>query len=134
MHADRLDSGMLCHGKHRTTAPGEPRRCGGPYPIRVHPRASACIRVEPSLLAALRAALSGNVARPLRASQNPLHLYRSPKCLAAAGTAPGRRKRPPSARRHNLLHRRTVRLTGQASNLCTGTHRPAFYRSGWSAR
>jgi hypothetical protein len=80
IHADRPESGMVVHGKSRTTAPEEPRRRGGPCPIRVHQRASACICVGSFLLAALRTALCGNATRPRRADRNPMHLYRSPKC------------------------------------------------------
>ncbi len=50
MHADGPESGILVHGQDRPTAPGEPRRCGGRCPIRVHLPASACICVKACLL------------------------------------------------------------------------------------
>jgi len=75
MHADGPEPGMLVHGRRRTSAHGEPHRCDGPCPIRVHRRASACICVE-CLLASPRAAFCRQDVRPLCVSQNPMHLYR----------------------------------------------------------
>jgi hypothetical protein len=63
MHADRPDSGMCVHSKSRPTGHDEPRRCGGPCPIRVHLRASA---VENLLLASPRAAPARRSVRSLR--------------------------------------------------------------------
>lgn len=41
MHADGHESGVIRHGRHRTTVAGDPLRCSCPCPIRVPPRASA---------------------------------------------------------------------------------------------
>jgi hypothetical protein len=50
MHADGPGASTVLHGRHRTTEPGEPRRCGRSCPIRVDQRASDCICVKPCLL------------------------------------------------------------------------------------
>jgi hypothetical protein len=74
-------AGMMLRATQPTTVPGEPRRCGGPCPIRVHPRASApdlrqklaCLLCRPPHPAAPRG------FRSARAGQNPMHLYRDRK-------------------------------------------------------
>ncbi len=50
MHADGPESGMSVHGKDRTAPQEGLRRSGGPSPICVHRRISACICVKPCLL------------------------------------------------------------------------------------
>jgi hypothetical protein len=53
MHADARRwawGSAVLHGRHRTTEPGEPRRCDRSCPISVHQRASFCICVRPCLL------------------------------------------------------------------------------------
>lgn len=73
MNADGPESGMAVHGRHHPAGPGEARRRGGPCPIRVHERPSACICVESFVLASPRAAGCREGTPMLRARQNPMH-------------------------------------------------------------
>lgn len=74
MHADGPESGMCVHSKIRPTGHDEPRRCGGPCPIRVHPSASV---VENFLLAPPHAAPTPQGVRSLR-KQAPRARARTP--------------------------------------------------------
>jgi hypothetical protein len=123
MHADLPESGMLVHGKHRPTEPGEPRRRVGPRPIGVHLCASvvkfSCFLRRAPQPAARDPGRTGQpkphaTERPGRGASNPpspAHLTAQPKAHApnhAPATHTASRTMPVGHAAHRWLRRQNL--------------------------